>query len=297
MVTRWLMGTLVVKHYPTKLFAQAADHTYVECGTGAVSWSCWGGSQGGAVLRQSTGSTQRADSIAQPNERAGVTCYLINGVCHQAANRILLPAGITVNGARGYQVSQGMFGPYGRVGRWPCRAPFNQNIGVTGDIAACLPPPGVAASAAPLSGADQVDRAYILGALAIYEQFSGLPLEAPGPEGEMLGAAVEFQMSLFEYMLEFRVGAMLDDAQKRSLLDVRHEIELRRIEIEPRQEQDGLLAPEFVEEFNRLTIEFQQRMGNEMTDTQYETLFQLRKDELVVLADPAITNREPESYQ
>jgi hypothetical protein len=29
------MGTLVVKYYPSKLFANAADHTYVECGTGA----------------------------------------------------------------------------------------------------------------------------------------------------------------------------------------------------------------------------------------------------------------------
>jgi hypothetical protein len=82
------MGTLVVKHYPTALFANAADHTYVECGTGGKAWSCWGGQTGGAVLRQATGSTKRADAIAEPNERAGITCYLINGVCHQAANRI-----------------------------------------------------------------------------------------------------------------------------------------------------------------------------------------------------------------
>lgn len=37
------MGMLVVRHYPTKLFLKAADHTYVECGTGAQGWSCWGG--------------------------------------------------------------------------------------------------------------------------------------------------------------------------------------------------------------------------------------------------------------
>src|ERR1700694_5160382 len=134
------MGTLVVMHYPTQLFAKAADHTYVECAGGGRAWSCWGGKAGGAALRQAAGSTKRADTIAEPNEKANITCYLINGVCHQAANRILLPAAITVNGARGYPVSQALYGVYGRAGPWPCRAPFNQHAGVNGDLAECTPP-------------------------------------------------------------------------------------------------------------------------------------------------------------
>ena len=50
------MGTLVAMHYPTKLFADLADHTYVMCGTGGAAWSCWGGKTGGNSLRQGTGS-------------------------------------------------------------------------------------------------------------------------------------------------------------------------------------------------------------------------------------------------
>ena len=83
------MGVLIAKRYPAKLFANLADHTYVECGTGG-RWSCWGGKTGGTELRRATGSTQRADDIAGKNEKAGISCYLINGVCHQAANRIFL---------------------------------------------------------------------------------------------------------------------------------------------------------------------------------------------------------------
>lgn len=73
------MGALIVKRYPTVLFAKAADHTYVECGTGAKARRCLGGKSGGTVLRQGHGSTKRADSIAQPDEKAGIECYLLNG--------------------------------------------------------------------------------------------------------------------------------------------------------------------------------------------------------------------------
>ena len=105
------MGTLVAMHYPTMLALGAADHTYVRCSTGRKAWSCWGGKTGGSFLRSGSGSTNQADAIAEPcNECAGVTCYLVNGVCHQAANRILFPAGIFVTGARGYGVSSAILG-------------------------------------------------------------------------------------------------------------------------------------------------------------------------------------------
>jgi hypothetical protein len=136
------MGQLVAKRYSTSRFAKLADHTYVECGTGGKGWSCWGGKTGGAELRRGVGSTKRADGIAGSDGRGGITCYLVNGVCHQAANRILLPAGITVRGARGYEVSEALFGTYGRPGGvfGLCQAPFDQHAGSTGDIPECAAP-------------------------------------------------------------------------------------------------------------------------------------------------------------
>ena len=52
------MGTLIAKKYPTKLFLKAADHTYVECGTGGKAWSCWGGKTGGTAFNSGTGTTR-----------------------------------------------------------------------------------------------------------------------------------------------------------------------------------------------------------------------------------------------
>src|SRR5262245_36366314 len=54
-----IMGELVARRYPTAMYANLADHTYVECGTGAVGWACWGGKTGGTELRRGAGSTQR----------------------------------------------------------------------------------------------------------------------------------------------------------------------------------------------------------------------------------------------
>ena len=81
---------------------------------------------------------KRTYAIAAPNERAGITCYLINGVCHQAANRISLPAGILSHRREGLNngVSSALFGLMAGL-RGPlgtCSAPFNQHTGVTGDL-------------------------------------------------------------------------------------------------------------------------------------------------------------------
>ena len=85
------MGTLIAMHY--SIAGGLADHTYVKCSTDNAAWRCFGEQTGGNPLRRGDGSTMRADKIAGPNEDGNLNCYLINGVCHQAANRILLPAG------------------------------------------------------------------------------------------------------------------------------------------------------------------------------------------------------------
>jgi hypothetical protein len=160
------MGTLIAKKYPTKLALGAADHTYVECGTGAKGWSCWGGKTGGVAFNSGAGSTARADAIAEPNERAGISCYLINGVCHQAANRILFPAGILVTAARGYWLSVAIFGPYGKAGAGPCNGVFNQHAGVTGDLGACIGPGLALAEPLPKPITDPAEKQYLASLLS-----------------------------------------------------------------------------------------------------------------------------------
>jgi hypothetical protein len=276
------VGILVVKAYPTTLFAEAADHTYVECGTGTVGWSCWGGKTGGTAVRQAGGSTIRANDIAEPKERAGITCYLINGVCHQAANRILLSAGITVDGVRGYALSNALYGTYGRASRWPCRAPFNQHPTTTGDLPACVVPP-TAVSAPTRSDLDEADARYLAGVLAIYREFDRV-FVAPVAREER----ENFHLQLFAHMVDFFLGSGLGD-RRQELIEIRRDTEQRQQQVEEQVTSDEPLGPDLIQEVNDLTLDFQTNLAQISTDQEYEQLLQLPKEERIVLADPEVT--------
>ncbi len=221
------MGTLVAKARPIQLFAQLADHTYVQCDTGGARWGCWGRSTGGTVLRSGAGSTKRADRIAQPDEKANIRCYLINGVCHQAANRVLFPAGILVRGARGYAISHALFGTYGRVGFWPCRSPFTQYPGVRGDLAACKTTWAARGSTGALTSPDKLDWQFIRRELEIYRGATTMMRSGAGPT-----EAMDFHLELFMHMAEFNLGPMFNRPLGRKLRQVRKRIESERVEPE-----------------------------------------------------------------
>ncbi len=293
------MGTLVAMHYPTKLVAGLADHTYVKCGTDGKAWGCWGGKIGGTELRRGVGSTKRADAIAEANERAGITCYLINGVCHQAANRILLPAGITVQGALGYDVSEALFGTYGRPRGGPfgfCADPFNQHSGVAGDLPECAevaplkaPPRGRKIAAARLLKARRDEQKYIRGVLAIYRQAEPLTrasvrrLAGPDLEG--------FHLKLFMHKVGYSLRSGLDRSLSRKLQDVRLSAERSRMKIEDWFSHREMKASEFVKAFNKETILFQEAAAGVLKAKQYKALFGLEPGDTVILADPRIVKK------
>jgi hypothetical protein len=289
------MGTLVVMRYPTNLFANLADHTYVKCGTGGKAWGCWGGKTGGTELRRGTGSTKRADAIAEPDERAGIQCYLINGVCHQPANRILFPAGITVRGARGYDVSEALYGTYGRP-RGPfntCRSPFNQHPNLTGDLPECVDTRGArqkGARKAPIPSAEERrrERKYIRGVLAIYGKDERALRSAEGLRGPDLAG---FHLKLFMYKAQYSLGSRLDKPLAAKLQDIRMSAEWSRMKLEDLFTNKEMKTREFVEALNKETVLFQEAAANTLKPGPYRLLFGLKPGDTVILADPRIVKK------
>ncbi len=293
------MSELVARRYPTKLFANLADHTYVECGTGGKGWSCWGGKTGGAELRRVTGSTRRADAIAGADERGGITCYLINGVCHQAANRILLPVGITVRGARGYEVSEALFGAYGRPGGvfGLCQAPFDQHQGISGDLPACV---AVAASRSKRRrgakgrqlGANAAERKYLRGVLAIYRKARAPFASAKRARSFAAGRDLEgFHLELFMHQVDYRLGSRVDRTLERRLRSIRGSTERSRQKIEEWLRNRDVSAAEFARQFDAETIVFQHSVAGAVRPAQFRRLFDLPPGTTVTLADPRIVRK------
>lgn len=290
------MGRLIAKHYRTVVALGLADHTYVTCcDDDAKAWSCWGGKTGGSLLRNGQGSTKRANAIAEADERAGITCYAINGVCHQAANRILLPSGITVAGAAGYRLSEAIYGPYGRPrGLFGfCKAPFDQHPGVQGEDPDCVAcsattPLGVDVPE-PVDTPDPDEQRYLANVLNQYGEaavaFDRNSLQLEGDDTE---AVTGFQMSLFGLMLEYYLRRDSSDADNRQLLETRHDTELKRLEIEKVFLNKEMPVDEFVDLVNNETTQFQNRAANILSVKNYTTLFDLPPEQTVVLIDPEI---------
>lgn len=286
------MGTLAVMTYPTVLALRAADHTYVVCGAGTKAWSCWGGKSGGTRLRAAGGSTKQADAIADLDEKAGIRCYLINGICHQAANRILLPALIFVRGARGYDLSEVVFGPYGRPrGRLGmCRAPFQQHLGVMGDFPECeLSSDSRGLFVLLRRLIDQlgraVDRTYLRGVLEIYDRSSpAFESEAGFGDDDL----EDFHLSLFMYKVHYSLGSNVDNRLARRLREIRLSYERDRIRIENEFAGREAAAATFVTAFEERTMRLQAEFADVLDDAQYKRLLGLERNERITLVDPAI---------
>jgi len=291
------MGTLVTMRYPTRLALGLADHTYVKCANGGKAWSCWGGKTGGTELRRGQGSTARADAIAGHDEKAGIRCYLVNGVCHQCANRILFPASITVRGARGYGISEIRFGTYGRPrGKGVfsfCVAPFKQYPNVTGDLPECvaaapaMQEPGRPQDAASMRH-DAAEADYLRRVTEVYGQ-----RVAGADPGMQAGGAdlVQFMVTLFDLKLDFNLGGERKDRNRGKLRDMRVQLEKAQIEIEEALSEQKMRTGEFVKESDRLTVGFQKEAAHILNAEHYQALFDLKQGEFVGLADPSIVEQ------
>lgn len=286
------MGSLIGKAYPTNMLFGLADHTYVECGTGVVGWSCWGGKTGGREIVRSAGSTLQANTIANADERAGITCYGVNGVCHQAANRILWPSRTLVSAATGYWVSSSLFGTYGKENRnllHVCEAPFVQHNTVTGDLPNCVE----AAPSSIFSNTEDVtlknidisdEKAFAEAAMSLLSQVNAFTAED-------IGAQKNYQIEHFSLQSKYRLGSLYSETLDKTLRNLRTDIEdeLQKIEMEYANNQ--LDIKEFAEIFNKLTIKFQDHMAETLKPEYYRAYFRLERSDRVIILDPEIIDK------
>ncbi|WP_460415294.1 hypothetical protein [Pseudomonas sp. microsymbiont 2] len=271
------MGTLVAKKYPTKLFLKAADHTYVECGTGGKAWGCWGGKTGGTAFNQGSGSTRRADMIAGPDGRAGIRRYLIDGVCHQAANRILTAANILVSGARGYALSVSIYGTYGR-------GTFDRHDDVTGDIPECVEKPRLMSSTlVPEPAALPSEKALVRSNKAFYRRMQD---KITTPQD-----ALDFNMRAFDRLLDHLPPLKLSETSRQGLIDAKFHVETMLFSLDHEQRLQNVEPAQLVEQINRMTLTFQDEAANALTPRQYEQVYGVSVDERLILADPDIVSQ------
>lgn len=276
------MGTLIGKAYPVSTALQKiADHTYVECDTGKKGWGCWGGKTGGRAIISGTGSTAQADAIATTNERAGITCYAINGVCHQAANRILWPSKSLVSAASGYWLSSSLYTTYGKNNyNWfhICEAPFDQHMSVTGDLPACTN------SLQVEDTKRSAENDFAVAAMSLHTKASGFAAD---------DAAGHLKNHLEHVTLlsEYRLGSIYTEKLGQDLCDLHVNIETERLELNKKYAEKSITIKEFADEFNKLTIKFQDQMAQKLKPEHYRAYFCLEHTERLIILDPDVIDK------
>lgn len=274
------MGLLVARKYPTRLFAKAADHTYVECGSGAKAWGCWGGKLGGDAFNTGRGSTKRADVIARPDERAGIATYLVNGVCHQAANRVLLPAKIQVSSARGYFLSRSIFGAYGKP------STFDHHANVHGDLAECLAnlSESVVLSRIPAQKMTAQDRALLKNITRSHDHFQDSRRSA---DPLTVFDWMKSNVRMFEREITLQFRGRLDRKTMAGLKEAKLDVEVDHYRMSSVFLRLQSNATNLVLEFNAMTNRFQDLCADTLNKDDYKIMFGTAPDERLVLADPS----------
>jgi hypothetical protein len=103
------MGDL--KGYAISMRQMPFDHTYVYSSYGDI-WPCHGRDTGGYIICVGAAEVDKSRCLSQADGEAGID-YSVTGVCHQIANRILLPSSQIVQKARGWRWSLLLYGIYG----------------------------------------------------------------------------------------------------------------------------------------------------------------------------------------
>lgn len=260
------------------------DHTYVKSDNPAFTWACWGRSAGGREICRGSGNALFANCLSQPNSYAGIV-YGVTGVCHQTANRILFPAGITVSGAGGYWASVLAYGIYGTpasMPEWIVRLAICK--GVSGLGASKLLE---ADSTEKASSPEGRERAYLQKVISIYSEEDGMPRKLNTET--MKNKSISLSGEELKLMMEFRLGKSMDPEVASQIL--KHQADFLKDKYEMDQDFYGadLQIEAYAQKGNDLFGDLLRQVAEVIGKEQFEKIFGLAPPEgSFALIDPKI---------
>ena len=138
------------------------------------------------------------------------------------------------------------------------------------------------------SADDKADWQYIQKALAIYsEGEKQIRMKSLQPSD-----ARKLQVRLFQLMVDFHLGPMLDKKLNTKILKAREVTEKRIDKVQGGITKVKADMGEYAKAINKITKRFQDDMANLLNADAYKALFDLKPDERVMLADPDILLKE-----
>lgn len=269
-----------------------ADHTYVTCAAG-YAWPCWGRSAGGSIICAGAGSSAKANCLSWPGSTAGLV-YGVTGVCHQTANRILWPAGVTVHRAKGYWASVLAYGVYGTdTVAWLAR--LAACSGTSGEIPECLPRAAGAVKRSQKASADEMiklpgdakDRALVKRIGALYQK-GVTPLEHK--RRLTLKGAVDYKTLAGEtkLVMQSNLGSTVKAAQIKDIQAIQMDLFGMKDELGQRLHAGSIGGEELAMKVNAAVNKALKSCLKSLGKEAYSKMFELEPGEEMNVVDPKI---------
>jgi hypothetical protein len=209
----------------------------------------------------------------------------VTGVCHQTANRILWPAGVTVKDIRNYGITLFIYGHYGRnAEEWIQRQ--NDCANVTGEIPTCdgAESPGERAS----SEAWDAFLSFIQG---LYERFGGGNGGRDGESTEDLGPDPNLMGALWAAQVQYVLGADYPEDRIQLMQDIQARHLEREVDISLFALLDEHAGEEFAHRANAEINHSMRQLAEVLEPWEYGALFHAVPGREVVLVVPDIAAR------
>lgn len=254
------------------------DHTYVTSSEGHV-WNCWGRSSGGTVICSGEADAGAADCISQKNSRAGII-YGITGVCHQTANRILLPANCIVSGAKNYWLTAFIYGTYGV--RFPSSLlSFRKRIARCNLGAEDLPE---IKSADSLRGNDE--KLYIQRINSLYNHYGNMYRDLDASrERDIVPSLLGNELRI---TINYRLGSAAETATANKLVSYQEQLLQEKRTLDTALLKKSLSPVRYAKEVNELAATVFKGILAVLGDRNYTELFGLSPQEPREIVDPDI---------
>ncbi len=262
------MSILTGYAIPTGIFG--TDHTYAKSDNPAFTWPCWGRSADGREICRGNGNALVANCLSQPNSWAGII-YGVTGVCHQTANRILYPAGITVSGAGGYWLSTLAYGIYGTpvsMPEWLARLLVCTSMGglsSTNLLAANSMEKG--------SSPEDRERAYLQKVISMYSKEVGKPKKVDN--AIMKSESISLSGEELKLMMEYRLGKSLDPKAISEILKRQADFIAEKHEMDQDLYGADLHGEEYAKRGNDRFGELSRNLAEILGKEQFEKIFGL----------------------
>ncbi|WP_272513968.1 hypothetical protein [Bacillus cereus] len=242
----------------------AADHTYVKSNDGCT-WPCFGRSTCGHEICSGSGDSQKCNELAGPDSHAEIK-YSITGVCHQAANRILIPTGQTVKEAGYYSLSTSVYGIYGT----DANEFFDKHHIKPLDFEIYN------------NSADEIELIKNVQNLYLFSNEDCNNTDSP----------IDLLVKEFELSVQYKLNNSVSNALMGGLKKMLKNFHIKKEELANDLNSQKLTPKEYADEINKEILVMLSSFSKKLTTEEFKKIFGLMPGEQINLVDPEIMAKE-----